>query len=177
MTSKGRSRWEDEEDESVKVIAQRKKEREEKKRAKEEKLQRREDQRVNVQQSVRPSLADEDVERPSKRTRMDEGTENVGGGAGVEANILAFPIKRFKACRNVEEYERLNDIEEGSYGLVSRARERATGTVVALKKLKMDHTTDGFPVTGLREIQTLMASKHAHIVHLREVVMGSTLKE
>jgi cell division cycle 2-like protein len=77
----------------------------------------------------------------------------------------------------VDNFEKLNHIEEGSYGWVSRARETATGEIVALKKLKMDNSNDGFPVTGLREIQTLMDSRHEHIVKLREVVMGDTMKE
>lgn len=45
------------------------------------------------------------------------------------------------------------------------------------EKLKMDNANDGFPVTGLREIQTLMASRHENIVALREVVMGDKLDE
>jgi cell division cycle 2-like protein len=71
----------------------------------------------------------------------------------------------------------LNNIEEGSYGMVSRARRKTTGEIVALKRLKMEHNTDGFPVTGLREIQTLMACRHTNIVNLLEVVMGESLKE
>lgn len=175
MASKGRSRWEDDEVETTDVVARRKREKEEKKQAMEEKLRR--DKRVNAQPPVPLPVANGGVDRPSKRVKMDSETETEGAGAAREAKILALPTRRFGACRNVEEYERLNDIEEGSYGLVSRARERATGTVVALKKLKMDYANDGFPVTGLREVQTLMASRHTHIVRLREVVMGSTLKE
>lgn len=77
----------------------------------------------------------------------------------------------------MDNFEKLNHIEEGSYGWVSRAKEVSTGEVVALKKLKMENSNDGFPVTGLREIQTLMASSHINIVKLREVVMGDKLDE
>ena len=77
----------------------------------------------------------------------------------------------------MDNFEKLNHIEEGSYGWVSRARENATGEVVALKKLKMEPANDGFPVTGLREIQTLMACHHEGIVGLREVVMGDAMGE
>ena len=73
----------------------------------------------------------------------------------------------------MEEYEKLNDIEEGAYGWVSRAKDTATGKIVALKRLKMEgSTTEGVPVTGLREIQTLMGCEHENIVRLREVVVG-----
>ena len=87
------------------------------------------------------------------------------------------PAREWGPCRFIDDFERLNHIEEGSYGWVSRAREIATGEVVALKKLKMDNLNDGFPVTALREIQTLKESKHRHIVGLREVVVGNALDE
>ncbi|KAI8848910.1 kinase-like domain-containing protein [Chytridium lagenaria] len=63
-------------------------------------------------------------------------------------------------CRNVDNYEKLNRINEGSYGIVYRAKDRATGEIVALKKLKLDRETNGFPVTTIREIHTLLLSKH-----------------
>ncbi len=47
-------------------------------------------------------------------------------------------------------------IDEGSYGVVYRARDRATGEIVALKKFKGDNLKEGFPITALREISTLI---------------------
>lgn len=38
-------------------------------------------------------------------------------------------------CRSVEEFERLNRISEGTYGVVYRAREKCSGRIVALKKV------------------------------------------
>jgi serine/threonine protein kinase len=40
-------------------------------------------------------------------------------------------------CRSVEEFERLNRISEGTYGVVYRAREKSTGRIVALKKVRL----------------------------------------
>jgi cell division cycle 2-like len=177
MASKVKSRWAEDEDERAVVNTQRKKEKAEKRRAKEEKLRKVEARPANAEASIEVHDVNGDVERPSKRLKTSEEAERPVDDSGRESKLLTFPTKCFGPCRNVEEYERLNDIEEGSYGLVSRAREKATGTVVALKKLKMDYANDGFPVTGLREIQSLMASRHPHIVCLQEVVMGSTLKE
>ncbi len=176
MASKGTSRWAEDKDESADDIVRRRKEKEAKKRAREEKARKVEAQQVNSQPPI-PPVVNGDVNRPSKRLKTNDETGRFAAGAKAAPDLLNFPTKRFGVCRKVEEYERLNEIEEGSYGLVSRAREKATGTVVALKKLKMDYANDGFPVTGLREIQTLLASRHPHIVRLREVVTGSTLKE
>ena len=73
----------------------------------------------------------------------------------------------------MSEFETLNAIEEGSYGWVSRALDKSTGAIVALKHLKMDNLHEGFPITALREIQALKQSHHhRHIVSLHEVVAG-----
>ncbi|KAH8120089.1 Pkinase-domain-containing protein [Phellopilus nigrolimitatus] len=79
--------------------------------------------------------------------------------------------------RSVYSYERLNQIEEGSYGVVYRARDKQTGDIVALKKLKLDEEKYGFPITALREINALIACKHDNVVGIREVVVGDTLTQ
>ncbi|KAF9270376.1 Pkinase-domain-containing protein [Marasmius fiardii PR-910] len=79
--------------------------------------------------------------------------------------------------RSVYSYERLNQIEEGSYGVVFRARDKGTGDIVALKKLKLDEEKNGFPITALREINALMSCRHENVVGVREVVVGDTLTQ
>ncbi len=79
--------------------------------------------------------------------------------------------------RSVYSYERLNQIEEGSYGVVFRARDKQTGDIVALKKLKLDEEKHGFPITALREINALMSCRHDNVVRIREVVVGETLTQ
>ena len=79
--------------------------------------------------------------------------------------------------RSVYCYERLNSIEEGSYGVVYRARDKETGDIVALKKLKLDEEKHGFPITALREINALMTCRHENVVGIREVVVGDTLTQ
>lgn len=79
--------------------------------------------------------------------------------------------------RSVYCYERLNQIEEGSYGVVFRARDKQTGDIVALKKLKLDEEKNGFPITALREVNALMTCRHENVVGIREVVVGDTLTQ
>lgn len=79
--------------------------------------------------------------------------------------------------RSVYCYERLNSIEEGSYGVVFRARDKHTGDIVALKKLKLDEEKHGFPITALREINALIVCRHENVVGIREVVVGDTLTQ
>lgn len=40
-------------------------------------------------------------------------------------------------CRSVDEFERLHKINEGTYGIVYKAKEKATGRIVALKKVPL----------------------------------------
>ncbi|TIB63136.1 hypothetical protein E3P77_03636 [Wallemia ichthyophaga] len=82
-----------------------------------------------------------------------------------------------KSCRSVNNYERLNHIEEGTYGIVFRARCKNTGEVVALKRLKLEEEKYGFPITSLREIHSLLICQHPHIVNVREIVVGDTLNQ
>jgi cell division cycle 2-like len=79
--------------------------------------------------------------------------------------------------RSVYCYERLNQIEEGSYGVVFRARDKQTGDIVALKKLKLEEEKSGFPITALRELNSLMSCRHENVVNIREVVVGDTLTQ
>lgn len=80
-----------------------------------------------------------------------------------------------RGCRNVEEFQWLNRIEEGTYGVVYRAKDKRTGDIVALKKLKMEREKEGFPITSLREINTLLKAQHPNIVTVREIVVGSNM--
>nr|DAD34305.1 TPA_asm: hypothetical protein HUJ06_004945 [Nelumbo nucifera] len=84
-------------------------------------------------------------------------------------------INMLHGCRSVDEFERLNKINEGTYGVVYRARDKKTGEVVALKKVKMEKEREGFPLTSLREINILLSLHHPSIVDVKEVVVGSNL--
>ncbi|CAG2198954.1 CDC2L [Mytilus edulis] len=84
-----------------------------------------------------------------------------------------FPA--IQGCRNVEEFQCLNRIEEGAYGVVYRAKDKKTDDIVALKRLKMEKEKEGFPITSLREINTLLKAQHVNIVTVREIVVGSNM--
>lgn len=84
-------------------------------------------------------------------------------------------VDMLQGCRSVDEFERLNKIDEGTYGVVYRAKDKKTGEVVALKKVKMEKEREGFPLTSLREINILLSFHHPSIVDVKEVVVGSNL--
>uniref|UniRef100_A0ABI7VQ92 Protein kinase domain-containing protein n=4 Tax=Felidae TaxID=9681 RepID=A0ABI7VQ92_FELCA len=83
---------------------------------------------------------------------------------------------RLGRCRSVKEFEKLNRIGEGTYGIVYRARDTQTDEIVALKKVRMDKEKDGVPISSLREITLLLRLRHPNIVELKEVVVGNHLE-
>jgi len=88
-------------------------------------------------------------------------------------------VALLEGCRSIEEFEHLNVIDEGAYGVVYRARDKVTGSVYAVKKVKLEpqHEKEGFPISALRELNTLINLKHPYIIDVKEVVFGSTLKK
>lgn len=72
--------------------------------------------------------------------------------------------------RSVDCFEKLEQIGEGTYGQVYMAREKATGEIVALKKIRMDNEKEGFPITAIREIKILKKLQHENVIQLKEIV-------
>ncbi|KAI5928744.1 kinase-like domain-containing protein [Camillea tinctor] len=187
MASK--SRWADTEEDAAQD-AQRKREKEEKKRLKAEKARKAEEEkraqaeaeaaRQQQEQQEKEQVENDANNRPpAKRRKVTPGREDgsvAEGEGGVEEDeapkILRFEAGGWGPAHSVENYDKLNDIEEGAYGWVARGKEIKTGKVVALKRLKLDdgNSGAGLPETGLREIQILKDCSHRNIVTLREVV-------
>ncbi|KAI7537560.1 serine/threonine protein kinase, CMGC family, CDC2/CDK subfamily [Hortaea werneckii] len=166
------SRWADTEEDAAED-ARRKAEKEEKKRLKAEKARQAEEaQRLAAAQREAQQEQEDRDDRPTKRRRLSNADPEIDPPA--ERKLLRWEVPSWSPSRPASLFDRLNAIEEGSYGYVSRARSKEPGgEVVALKKLKLDPIPNGgFPVTALREIQCLNASKgHRHIVELKEVVV------
>jgi len=77
-------------------------------------------------------------------------------------------------CASIDSFEQLNQLGEGAYGVVHRAKERSSGNVVALKQVRMssEERQNGIPITALREISILRSLKHVNIVNVLDVAVG-----
>ncbi|KAF9097115.1 Cyclin-dependent kinase 3 [Mortierella sp. GBA35] len=67
-------------------------------------------------------------------------------------------------------YQKLEKIGEGTYGVVYKATHRATGRVVAMKKIRLENEDEGVPSTAIREISLLKELRHNHVVELLDIV-------
>ncbi|KAJ2907569.1 Cyclin-dependent kinase G-2, partial [Coemansia aciculifera] len=113
----------------------------------------------------------------SSSSSSSSSSSTGSGFVAIEPTHLARDFGLLAACRQVDQcYERLNRINEGTYGIVYRARDRQTGDIVALKHLKLYEERKGFPITALREIHTLLlVAGHPNIINVREIAVGRSL--
>ncbi|XP_006859467.1 PREDICTED: cyclin-dependent kinase 2 isoform X2 [Chrysochloris asiatica] len=70
----------------------------------------------------------------------------------------------------MENFQKVEKIGEGTYGVVYKAKNKVTGEVVALKKIRLDTETEGVPSTAIREISLLKELNHPNIVKLLDVI-------
>ena len=119
---------------------------------------------------------DEEKEKNEEKEKIDSNKK--------EKN-RKVPIKDW-ACRSLKEYQIINEIGEGAYGIVYKAKyigekeyKNLYGIpdVVALKQIKTEKEKEGFPITALREIIILKELEHKNIVKLLEVIISEPKKD
>ena len=74
--------------------------------------------------------------------------------------------------QEIERYQRITNIGEGTYGVVYKARDKITNETVALKKIRLEHDDEGIPSTAVREISLLKELQHPNIICLKDVISG-----
>ncbi|KAJ7780863.1 kinase-like domain-containing protein [Mycena maculata] len=70
----------------------------------------------------------------------------------------------------MDRYSKIEKIVAGTYGVVYKARDVSTGSIVALKKIRLEAEDEGVPSTAIREISLLKELNDEHIVRLLDIV-------
>eukprot|EP00914_Ancora_sagittata_P025537 GHVO01050624.1.p1 GENE.GHVO01050624.1~~GHVO01050624.1.p1 ORF type:complete len:461 (+),score=55.48 GHVO01050624.1:873-2255(+) len=142
---------------------------------------------------IGPSRGDAETSSPERRNRApskaadsksqaDEGTPN-NETSGYTPSCKSSPADAtesgpctLEGCRGVDNFRKLNEISEGTFGAVFRAEDRTTKEIVALKQVKYIERLweEGFPMPVLREISILLALDHRNVINVKEVVVGKT---
>jgi len=73
---------------------------------------------------------------------------------------------------NLDRYQKLEKIGEGTYGVVYKARDKVNNDIIALKKIRLEQEDEGVPSTAVREICLLKEIQHPNVVELKQVVHG-----
>lgn len=74
----------------------------------------------------------------------------------------------------LSKYEIEGKCGEGTYGVVQKARNKDTDSIVALKYIKLESEDEGIPSTAIREIALLKELQHPNIVSLQDIVLESS---
>lgn len=72
---------------------------------------------------------------------------------------------------SLDNYVKIEKIGEGTYGVVYKGKSKATGELVAMKKIRLESEEEGVPSTAIREISLLKELAHPNVVALEEVIM------
>lgn len=75
-----------------------------------------------------------------------------------------------RQLKNMDRYQKLEKVGEGTYGVVYKAKDRRSGAIVALKKIRLEAEDEGIPSTAIREISLLKELHHTNVVSLLDVV-------
>lgn len=86
----------------------------------------------------------------------------------ARARSLPAPLTTQSSGRSLlsmaSAYQKIEKIGEGTYGVVYKARDRNSGQVVALKKIRLESEEEGVPSTAIREISVLKELYHENVV-------------
>jgi len=76
----------------------------------------------------------------------------------------------------MDNFQKIEKIGEGTYGVVYKATDKLTNQLVALKKIRLETESEGVPSTAIREIALLKELNHPSIVQLMDVVHSEDQK-
>ncbi|KAL8393848.1 hypothetical protein RB595_003560 [Gaeumannomyces hyphopodioides] len=104
----------------------------------------------------------------------DETVEEYRPGA----HLYQPPCRLNSGKPNVmENYQKLEKIGEGTYGVVYKARDLLNGgRIVALKKIRLEAEDEGVPSTAIREISLLKEMRDPNVVKLLNIVHADGAK-
>jgi cell division cycle 2-like len=116
-----------------------------------------------------------DAERAYPRVAEPLQRQHQQDSSSIHNGVHSLHNPLLHGCRLVyETYEQLNLVNEGTYGVVWKAKNVNSNEIVALKQLKfgIEDSNEGFPRSSLREISALLALSHPSIVSVHEIVVG-----
>lgn len=71
--------------------------------------------------------------------------------------------------KSMDRYENLGTVGEGSYGVVTKCKDKTNGLIVAIKKFLESDTDKAVKKIASREIKILKSLRHENLVNLIEV--------
>jgi cyclin-dependent kinase 12/13 len=70
----------------------------------------------------------------------------------------------------INQYDKIKQVGEGTFGQVYKGKCKKNGDIVALKKVRLDKEREGFPITTVREVKVLRELRHQNMIALRDII-------
>uniref|UniRef100_A0A1I8HH42 Protein kinase domain-containing protein n=1 Tax=Macrostomum lignano TaxID=282301 RepID=A0A1I8HH42_9PLAT len=123
---------------------------------------------ASVTAAVASSAGLPDPANSSSSTEQQPPARQIQLQSDTEVSLTDFlsSLGRYdsKLCGDSsKKYERIMKIGQGTFGEVFKARSRLEKNLIAMKKIKMEHELEGFPITAIREIRILLAANHKNL--------------
>ncbi|KAJ3383401.1 Cyclin-dependent kinase catalytic subunit [Lobulomyces angularis] len=80
------------------------------------------------------------------------------------------PVKLTTISSAMTNYDKMEKVGEGAYGVVYKGKDRKTGQIVAIKKIRLEADEQGVPSTAIREISILKEIRHENCVRLLDII-------
>ncbi|KAJ2800886.1 serine/threonine protein kinase, CMGC, CDC2/CDK sub [Coemansia guatemalensis] len=114
------------------------------------------------EQSVADTYGAKPVSSKHMRSTLDTGSP-----------LTPTTPKQTSPTEGIQLYTQISMVGKGTYGMVYKARNKETGQVVALKRMRIEAERDGLPITAMREIRLLKQLQHPNITQVLDVVSES----
>lgn len=102
---------------------------------------------------------------------MEEVAADVSGADRVSSYAQKLqPINKFQDMNSLKNYEVIQKLGQGTFGVVQKAVSIKTKEVVAIKQLINHSAKEGFPITAMREITILKTLSHTNILRIIEMI-------
>ncbi|KXS19289.1 Pkinase-domain-containing protein [Gonapodya prolifera JEL478] len=104
---------------------------------------------------------------------QENGSHTASATSSSSAHFAPPDLPPLVGVTQVTDYDLYDTVGEGTFGVVRVGKEKATGKVVALKRIIIpEGDKDGFPVTALRELSLLKSLRHPNILRLLSIAVS-----
>ena len=88
----------------------------------------------------------------------------------VPINIAPDSEGHIHEMSRLKDYEVIEKLGQGTFGVVQKARSKKDGLLVAIKQLINHSAKEGFPITAMREITILKQLNHQNILSIQDMI-------
>lgn len=88
----------------------------------------------------------------------------------VPINIAPDSEGHIHEMSRLKDYEVIEKLGQGTFGVVQKAKSKKDGLLVAIKQLINHSAKEGFPITAMREITILKQLNHQNILTIQDMI-------